>query len=177
MNTIKITCFEDMHDCEYCGYTLSDSVEIESDLDSVPSTFLGEANCFSSSSAYFLDGLNYIFEKLGKSMPYTRLTQKALEEVGDNDPSELYKEGKISYKVLRRALEKRLNVPYGEELLDLATVWCAEQDIFLVVVKEEYFEDESTEFSEMCSDCQGCLCAEDCSDYQECSCCGECFVE
>lgn len=142
MDKIIVTLFKGESDCDDCGYTEAYCVDIKSTVDKVHDITLGNPDCCSMTSASLYDALKYIFGKLGVNMPYTNVTLKAMERVGDKNPSTMHDNGELSYKHMIRCLNPRWKVPYGSTLEETAIHFLAKQGIDLVIINEiEYEED------------------------------------
>ena len=136
MKPIVITKFVDVYDCDDCGYIEANCVVLESENEEIPSSNFGRADCCSNSHGSIYDALEYLFEKIGKKMEYSNLTAKALERVGNKNPSEMVRKGEIHQKVAIRVYNKRYKYPYGEDFELHVIAWFAEQGIPLVIVEE-----------------------------------------
>lgn len=141
-DTIIVTLFKDESDCDDCGMSEAFCVDLKSTSPKVPDVFLGDSSCCSMTSAHLPDALKYIFKHLGINMPYSNLTLKALERVGDGSPNTMHDNGELSYKHMIRFLNPRWKVPYGSSLEEEAISFLAEKGVELVIINEVENENE-----------------------------------
>lgn len=136
MNKITVTLFKDESDCDDCGCTEAFCAEIKSTVKEVPDIYLGDSNCCSINNASFTDAVKYILKCLNINMPYTNLTLKAQERVGNGHPNRMHENGELSYKDMIRYLNPSWKIKDGMTLEQTATEFLYNHGIELIVVNE-----------------------------------------
>lgn len=153
MNDMIVTCYpniwnknitlkvkKESYDCEDCGYNEEVCCFLYSNMKQFANIKLGSAHCCSMESAYLKDGIFYIFNELGISLPYTRLTNVALNKAENySDKNEALIQKAINYREYLRILNPKLDLSiYNNDIIFMAkSILLSNKIILKVEVSDE----------------------------------------
>lgn len=118
--TLKVE--KEGYECDDCGYNEEVCCFISSNMKKFKNVKLGSAHCCSMESAYLKDGILFIFNKLGISLSYKRLTNIALKKAENySDKNEALAKKVINYREYLRILNPELDLSsYNNDIIFMA---------------------------------------------------------